>query len=113
MVGRAPQKDHATLIKAAARVVPACPSVRFLVVGDYSSTAALRGYHRALAQQVEARRLSPYFVFTGFRNDIAELVSGLDVSVLSTHFEGLPLVILEAMAQQTPVIATAVGVFRK
>jgi glycosyltransferase involved in cell wall biosynthesis len=35
------------------------------------------------------------------------------VSVLSTHFEGLPLVILEAMAQQTPVIATAVGVFRK
>jgi glycosyltransferase involved in cell wall biosynthesis len=110
MIGRlAAQKDHATLFRAAARVVPAYPNVRFLVVGDHTANEAFRRHYHELAQLIEAQALTPYFIFTGFRDDIPQLISGLDVSVLSTHFEGFPLVILEAMAQQIPVIATAVG----
>jgi glycosyltransferase involved in cell wall biosynthesis len=110
MVGRlAAQKDHATLIRAAARVVPACPNVRFLIVGDCTTTDAFRQHHRALVQLVESHRLTGHVIFTGFRDDVPQVLSGLDVSVLSTHFEGFGLVIVEAMAQGTPVIATAVG----
>jgi glycosyltransferase involved in cell wall biosynthesis len=110
MVGRlAPQKDHATLIKAAARVVAVDPTVRFLVVGDHTDTDAARQHYRMLAELVEERRATGHVIFTGFRNDIPELLSGLDVSVLATNFEGFGLVIVEAMAQGTPVVATDVG----
>jgi glycosyltransferase involved in cell wall biosynthesis len=110
MVGRlAPQKDHATLIKAAARVVSVDPTVRFLVVGDHTDTEAARQQHRMLAQLVEERRMSGNVIFTGFRADVPQLLSGLDVSVLATNFEGFGLVIVEAMAQGTPVVATDVG----
>lgn len=110
MVGRlAPQKDHATLIRAAARVVPVHPRARFLVVGDHTGTEESRQHHRTLAQLVEGQGLGAHFIFAGFRDDIPDVLSALDVSVLATHFEGFPLVILEAMAQGTPVVATAVG----
>ena len=57
---------------------------------------------------LEESGVAPYFVFTDFRRDVNRLVSAMDIFVLSTHFEGLPLVILEAMAQAKPVVATAV-----
>lgn len=110
MVGRlAPQKDHATLIKAAARVVAVDPTVRFLVVGDHTDTEAARRHYRMLAELVEQRRMTGHVIFTGFRADIPQVLSGLDVSVLATNFEGFGLVIVEAMAQGTPVVATDVG----
>jgi glycosyltransferase involved in cell wall biosynthesis len=110
MVGRlAPQKDHATLIRAAARVLPAYPNVRFLVVGDCTTTEAFQQHHRGLVELVESYGLTSHVLFTGFRDDIPQVLSGLDVSVLATHFEGFGLVIVEAMAQGTPVVATAVG----
>jgi glycosyltransferase involved in cell wall biosynthesis len=110
MVGRlALQKDHATLIKAAARVVAVDPTVRFLVVGDNTDTNAARKHYRMLAELVEERRVTGHVIFTGFRNDIPALLSGLDLSVLATNFEGFGLVIVEAMAQGTPVVATDVG----
>lgn len=110
MVGRlAPQKDHATLIRAAARVVSVDPTVRFLVVGDHGGTDAFRRQYVMLAKLVEDQRLTEHVIFAGFRDDVAQVLSGLDVSVLATNFEGFGLVIVEAMAQGTPVIATNVG----
>lgn len=110
MVGRlATQKDYPTLIRAAARVVSVYPKVRFLVVGDHTTTDDFRQQYQALTQLVARLGIEPYVIFTGFRDDVRQVVSALDISVLSTHFEGLPLVLLEAMAQGTPVIGTAVG----
>ena len=109
MVARfAPQKDHVTFIKAAAQVVGMHPHVRFLLVGDHTTTEAFRQHHRMLARLIESLGLTPYVIFTGFREDIPHLLAGLDVSVLCTHFEGFGLVIIEAMAQGTPVVATDV-----
>jgi glycosyltransferase involved in cell wall biosynthesis len=48
------------------------------------------------------------FVFAGFRQDIHRLMLAADMSVLCTHFEGLPLVLIEAMAAECPCVATAV-----
>lgn len=110
MIGRlAPQKDYTTFLKAAGRVVGDYPSARFLVIGDHTGNEAFRSYHEELLHLIRALGLGDHVVFTGFRDDVPKVLSGLDVFVLCSHFEGLPLVILEAMAQQTPVIATAVG----
>ena len=110
MVGRlAAQKDYPTLIKAAARVLSVYPNVRFLVVGDHSSTEDFRHHHQVLAQLAADLKIKPYVIFAGFRADVPHVVSALDISVLATHFEGFGLVLVEAMAQGTPVIGTAVG----
>ncbi|MFN7948957.1 MAG: glycosyltransferase [Blastocatellia bacterium] len=109
MVARvAPQKDYATLVKAAAQVVAVYPQARFLIVGDHAQTAAHREHYREVSRLLDESGLASQFVFTGFRADVPRLISVMDLFVLSTHCEGLPLVILEAMAQGRPVIATAV-----
>ncbi|HWQ34199.1 MAG TPA: glycosyltransferase [Blastocatellia bacterium] len=109
MVARvAPQKDYATLARAAARVITVYPDARFLIVGDHSQTAAHREHYREVQALLAASGVASQFVFTGFRADVPRLISVMDLFVLSTHCEGLPLVILEAMAQGKPVIATAV-----
>lgn len=109
MVARvAPQKDYRTLIEAAARVVRGRPNVRFLIVGDCSSTAAHREHKREVDRLIAKRGLESHFVFTGHRSDVDRLIDAMDVVVLSTHWEGLPLVLLEAMARGKPILATAV-----
>lgn len=109
MVARvAPQKDYATLAKAAARIVAVHPSTRFLIVGDYEQVASHREYYGEVKRMLAESNVTPYFIFAGFREDVPRLISAFDIFVLSTHWEGLPLVILEGMAQAKPVIATDV-----
>lgn len=109
MVARvAPQKDYPTLIKAARRVVRAHPNVRFLIVGEYSGTPAYREHYSEIKRMLADAGVGEYFVFTDFQSDVPKFLDLMDIFVLSTHCEGLPLVILEAMAHGKPVIATDV-----
>ncbi|HEV7842469.1 MAG TPA: glycosyltransferase family 4 protein [Pyrinomonadaceae bacterium] len=110
MVARiAPAKDYPTLIRAAARVCAIEPRVRFLIVGEHSGVEAYREHFEEVKRLIEEHNLAPYFIFTDFREDVQRLTAAMDVFVLSTHMEGLPLVILEAMAQGRAVVATDVG----
>jgi glycosyltransferase involved in cell wall biosynthesis len=103
----APQKDYPTLARAALRVLREVPGARFMVAGDYDAEAN-RQHYAVVRKALEDCGVSQSFVFTGQRHDVQRLLSAFDVFVLSTHWEGLPLVILEAMSHGKPVVATAV-----
>ena len=104
----APQKDYDTLVRAAAQVVQAEPNVRFVVAGDCSANEVSRKHYAYVQGLIQQSGLSDYFLFTDYRTDVMRLLAAFDISVLSTHFEGLPLVLLESMAQAKPMVATAV-----
>lgn len=110
MVARvAPAKDYITLARAAARVVATESRVRFLIVGDHSGAETYRAHYEEVKVALAEHGVTPYFIFTDFRADVPRLLQALDIFVLCTHIEGLPLVILEAMAYAKPVVATAIG----
>ena len=100
-VGRfAPEKDYPFLVRAAAPLLGA--DVRLVIVGDGTEMPAVK-------TEVAARQVEPFVCLPGLRDDVPELLAALDVFVLSSRMEGLPLVVLEAMATGLPVVATAVG----
>jgi glycosyltransferase involved in cell wall biosynthesis len=103
-----PPKDFKTLIRAAAEVIKSQPRARLLIVGEYDHPHCLEHYQELLAL-AEALQLSERIVWAGLRDDVPDLIRAMDVCVLSTHAEGMPLVLLEAMALGCPVIATRVG----
>ena len=102
MVGRlSPQKDYPTFLKAAREVGKKFPRCVFLIAGD--------GYLRGRLEDLSRELNIPARVkFLGYRRDIAALTSLFDIFVLSSLWEGLPLVVLEAMSLGKPVAATAV-----
>lgn len=96
----APQKDWATLVEAAA--LYSGPPARWLIAGSGDLEGELR---RLIAQ----RDLTGTVTLLGLRHDVPDLLAAADALVLSSHYEGLPNIVLEALALGTPVIATAVG----
>jgi len=105
-VGRlSEEKGHTHLLHGAQKVLQAYPDVVFLIVGDGPLREDLQDKALQLAQEGS---VNP-FLFTGVRNDMEEIYSLMDIFVLPSLTEGLPMVLLEAMAAQKPVVATRVG----
>ncbi|MBU0477116.1 GT4 family glycosyltransferase PelF, partial [bacterium] len=97
-----PLKDHESFLRAAEYIIKKMPEVRFLIVGD----GELRGKLESLAKEVG---LSKKVIFTGFRRDITNILSIINVFVLCSISEALGIAVLEAMASSKPVVATNVG----
>jgi glycosyltransferase involved in cell wall biosynthesis len=97
-----PEKDLLVLLEAFHRVRMLYSNAKLLIVGDGS----LKG---SLGQHTSHLGLTKDVMFLGWRSDIPALLGLFDIFVLSSFEEGLPLVILEAMAAAKPVVATAVG----
>ena len=100
----APQKGHRVLLDALPRVVASVPETRVRVVGheEISTVAELRAY-------ADSRGVAEHVQFEGFRGDVPALLHDLDLVVLPSLWEGFGLVLLEAMAAERPVVASAVG----
>lgn len=96
------QKGHDLLFHALRRLVPRFPRLRCLIIGD----GPLEPWLKWQAQELG---LTSHCIFTGARSDVADLLSVLDIAVLPSRSEGLPFVLLEAMALGKPVVATRVG----
>ena len=80
---------------------------RALVVGEDLETGG--AYREALERRAEERGVRDRVVFTGHRGDVPAILDALDVFVLPSWTEGLPMTVLEAMAHGRPVVATPVG----
>ena len=98
-----PRKGIEDLLRAVPLVLQGCPSCRFVVAGP----AERAGYAARLHGLCRELGIADRVVFTGYRDDVADLLAALDVFVLPSRFgEGLPLVVLEAMAAGRAVVAT-------
>ena len=97
-----PEKGFEQFVEAAAQVHQTLPEAGFVLFGD--------GPQRdSILRAIKRQGLEGSFILAGFRPDLAAFLPNFDVFVLPSFTEGLPVVVLEAMAAQVPVIATAVG----
>jgi glycosyltransferase involved in cell wall biosynthesis len=94
-----PQKDFATLLRGA---VGLKGDWRIQLVGDGPERPGLEALSRQL-------KLQDRVEFLGRRLDVGHLLAQADIFVLASHWEGLPISILEAMRAGLPVIASDVG----
>jgi len=101
-VGRfSAQKNPLDWVRVAALVAEELPDCFFLLVGD----GPMRMEVEAL---IAENGLSEQTILTGLRLDVPEMLSAIDVFLLTSLWEGLPRVIPQAMAMQVPVVANHV-----
>ena len=95
------QKGYHWLIEAAPRILQAVPDAHFVAIGEGDLRAELE-------QQTARAGIADRFHWLGFRNDVTELLPDLNALAMPSEYEGLPIVLLEAMACEVPVVAHAV-----
>jgi L-malate glycosyltransferase len=97
-----PVKDHATAVRAIARVVSSEDRARLLLAGDGPRAGQIDSLIDQLHLGSHVRRL-------GVRSDVSRLLGASDAVLLSSVSEGIPLCVIEGMAAGLPVVATRVG----
>lgn len=103
VAGLRPEKDHATLLRAARIVIDQIPRAHFVLIGD----GVLRDDLEALCGELE---ISERVYFLGNRTDVVRLLRAIDVFTLSSFtVECFPFALLEAMACCRPAVCTDVG----
>lgn len=102
-VGRlSPEKNVLTLIRAFGMLLQKNKHAKMVIVGD----GPIKGSLKALVQQLE---ISSSVIFTGFRNDVADILSAIDVFVLPSYVEGCPTALIEALACGRAIIASSIS----
>ena len=96
------QKGHTFLFAAARGILQKFPAASFVVVGEGPDRKPLE----ALAEELG---IAENVYFAGYRDDMAGVYGALDLMVMPSLDEGLPMALLEAMAAKRAVIATSVG----
>ena len=90
------------MIEAAEELVIQRPDCGFILFGDGPLRAKLE-------REIAERGLEDLFVLPGFRSDLSKYLPNLDLAVMPSFTEGLPVVLLETGAAGVPTVATAVG----
>ncbi len=96
------QKGYPDLIAAMTQVVCAIPDAALLIVGTGEMRAELEA-------AIRGHDLDEHVFMLGLREDVPALLAAADLFVSASHWEGLPVALLEAMAAGLPVVATIVG----
>lgn len=95
------QKGFEYLIQSIPDVIKAYPKVKLLIAGEGPLKYRLKAQGAGL-------KVNDHLIFTGFRNDIKELLSAIDILVIPSILEGFPMITLEGMAMAKPIIATRI-----
>ncbi|MBU0488747.1 MAG: glycosyltransferase family 4 protein [Bacteroidetes bacterium] len=98
----APHKDYFTFLDTAAMLIEGGLNARFLIVGDGHEKLAIARYCNKLT-------LGNHVIFTGFRKDIPQVLSNLDLVLMTSKTEGLGTSIIDALASGVPVVSTNAG----
>lgn len=96
-----PQKAPLDFVKVAFLVKKRFPQAKFILVGGGP-------LYKRVKETIARLNLEDSFYLTGWREDAYEIISLFDIFVLTSIWEGLPLVILEAMSLGKPIVATDV-----
>src|SRR5205823_4337247 len=96
-----PQKNHESLLRAFAKLLPVVPEAWLVLVGDWERRPMLEALAGSLGIRDRVK-------FLGCRLDVPELYPVFDVYCLPSHYEGMPLTVLEAMSAGKPVVGTRV-----
>lgn len=96
------QKDYQTFIKAAAEILKERSNIEFVIAGDGNLKSALIKLSKDL-------RVGERVHLIGFRRDTIPILKLMDIFVLSSLDEGLPVAMLEAMSVRRPIVVTSVG----
>lgn len=96
------QKRLDSWLAAARRIRNRHPKVEFLIVGDGPLKKDVEGW-------VASHGLADCVKLTGLLEDVRPVLSAMDVYMMSSDFEGLPIALLEAMAMELVPVATGVG----
>lgn len=102
-----PVKGHENLLDAIGRIVQDGQEVAVPIIG--ARLDSRERYFEKLQRRCKELGLENQVKFVGFRSDIPDLLSLFDLFVLPSVAEACPIVVLEAMTMECPVIATAVG----
>lgn len=105
LVGRLdPMKDHPTFLRATALLMQRDVRCRFVCVGDGPLE-----YANQLRREAQALGLDDRLIWVGASDDMASVYSAFDIACSSSSSEGLPNVVIEAMACSRPCVVTDVG----
>ncbi len=98
----AQQKDYFTFIDTMVLLLKNNVKANFLGIGEGAQRAEILAY-------AKEKKVSEYLTLTGFRTDVAQIFSELDILLFSSETEGLGTTILDAFATKVPVVATNAG----
>ena len=94
-----PSKGNQYLVEAVPEIIREHPRVRVFIVGEGE-------LQQPLEEQARALNLGDRLTFVGFRRDVAEVLSALDIVVFPSLWEGTPLTAFEALAAGKPIVST-------
>lgn len=98
----APHKDYYTFIDTAKVLSKKNDKLVFFIIGSGPLENEIKSY-------VSEQGLKDKFIFTGFRNDIINVLPSLDIFLMTSNEEGLGTSVLDAFAAQVPVVSTNAG----
>jgi glycosyltransferase involved in cell wall biosynthesis len=101
-IGRLARSKRIDLLLQAVARLPDAMQAQVILAGEGDQ-------HAFLSEQVGRHRLERRVHLCGYRSDVGRLLTAADLMVLSSEREGLPIVILEAMATRCPIVTTCVG----
>lgn len=100
------EKGIIDLYKAFKKAARFSQKLKLLIVGPWDAGERDTRTKGILDEMVSDEGMSDRIVFTGYREDIPEILGIMDIFVLPSYREGMPVSLLEAMAMELPVVAT-------